>query len=109
MAIDFPNSPSDGDTYGGYVYNGTKETWDSLITTELRVTTSATAPTSPYDGQVWYDTTDGRFFMYYEDTNSGQWVEFAGQSGENGATGADGAAGQDGEWTFHPFMVMGMG
>lgn len=106
MAIDFPSSPSNGDTFGGYVYNGTKGTWDSLITTELRVTTSSTAPSSPTDGDVWFDITDGRFFMYYEDANSGQWIEFAGQAGERGA---DGVMGVDGEWTFHPFMVMGMG
>ena len=30
MALNFPNSPSDGDTYEGYVWNATVGAWQSL-------------------------------------------------------------------------------
>ena len=38
--------------------------------------TSATPPASPSDGDLWYDTDDGRTYVYYDDGTSAQWVEF---------------------------------
>ena len=38
--------------------------------------TSSTAPSSPSDGDMWYDTDDGRTYVYYDDGTSQQWVEF---------------------------------
>lgn len=40
------------------------------------MTTSATAPSSPSDGDMWYDTSTGRTYVYYNDGSSSQWVEF---------------------------------
>jgi hypothetical protein len=40
------------------------------------MTTSATAPSSPSDGDMWYDTSTGRTYVYYDDGSSQQWVEF---------------------------------
>jgi len=37
---------------------------------------SETAPTSPTEGQMWIDTTDGRVYHYYVDVDTSQWVEF---------------------------------
>ena len=33
------------------------------------------APASANDGDLWYDTDDGRMFVYYTDANSSQWVD----------------------------------
>ncbi len=33
------------------------------------------APSSANPGDLWYDTDDGRMFVYYTDTNSSQWVD----------------------------------
>ena len=33
------------------------------------------APTDANDGDLWYDTDDGRMFVYYTDTSSSQWVD----------------------------------
>ena len=33
------------------------------------------APTSANDGDLWYDTDDGRMFVYYTDSSSSQWVD----------------------------------
>ena len=41
---------------------------------------SDAAPTQPGVGDTWYCTTDGRSYVWYEDTDSGQWVEISPQS-----------------------------
>ena len=33
------------------------------------------APSSPNSGDLWYDTDDGRIFIYYNDGSSAQWVD----------------------------------
>jgi transcriptional regulator with XRE-family HTH domain len=37
---------------------------------------SSAAPTSPAAGDIWYDSDDGRAYVYYDDGSSQQWVEF---------------------------------
>ena len=39
-----------------------------------------TPPTQPRVGATWYCTTDGRTYVWYEDVDSGQWVESSPQS-----------------------------
>ena len=51
------------------------------------VTTSDAAPSSPSDGDLWYNTNAGGLFVYYQDANSSQWVEVVGKTGATGATG----------------------
>ena len=101
--INFPDNPSDGatQTVGGitYTYSSSKGYWTAAASSGggggggASVTTDDTAPTSPSDGDLWYDTDDGGMFVYYADTDSSQWVEVI---GSQGATGAAGAAGADG-------------
>ena len=38
------------------------------------VTTSATAPSSPSDGDLWFSETNGVTYIYYNDGSSSQWV-----------------------------------
>lgn len=122
MAIDFPNSPTTGDTYtaGGRTWqwdgtvwaaygnypdptvlkidtgtnrvgiNNTSPTTALDVTGDLTVsgtitggsisgagmTVSSTAPLSPSAGEMWYNDTTGRTFVYYNDGSSSQWVEF---------------------------------
>ena len=53
------------------------------------------APVDPNEGDVWFNTSDGRFYVYYDDF----WVEAlsneAGPQGPEGPAGADGADGAD--------------
>jgi len=37
---------------------------------------SSAAPPSPAAGDIWYDSDDGRAYVYYDDGSSQQWVEF---------------------------------
>lgn len=36
---------------------------------------SDTAPTNPVPGQLWWCSSNGDFFIYYQDANSSQWVQ----------------------------------
>jgi hypothetical protein len=44
------------------------------IPTTFPVTIGATAPTSPDVGQLWWRTTDGNLYIYYDDGTTAQWV-----------------------------------
>ena len=43
------------------------------------VTTSDTAPSSPNDGDLWWDSQNARLNVYYEDVNTSQWVDISGR------------------------------
>ena len=90
MAINFPTNPNNGDVHAGFTYNSTKSVWESVAPSIMP--TSDTPPTSPSDGQMWFDTDGGGAFVYYEDTDSSQWVEVIGSAGAAGPAGADGSA-----------------
>ena len=42
---------------------------------------SATPPTNPTNGAFWWDTNDGRLYVYYTDLDSSQWVPATPESG----------------------------
>ena len=94
MAINFPDSPTNGDTFTAngvvYTYNATAALWDT-IEASISVTVSDTAPTSPSDGDQWFNSTNGSLSIYYNDGTSSQWVGVSGPAGSDGAAGASGA------------------
>ena len=107
MAVDFPTSPSNGQTFTSgtitYTYNATAGLWNSAASGGggSSVTVSDTAPTSPSDGDQWYNSLDLNLYVYYNDGTSSQWVQSAPQ--QAGVAGADstvagpaGPAGGDG-------------
>lgn len=98
-ALDFPASPSDGDTFDNYIYDGTKAVWRVQpnipgISSTFKV--SATAPASPKAGGIWLNSTDGNTYIYYVDVDSSQWVEIGGTGGIPGDPGIQGAPGPQG-------------
>ena len=88
MAINFPNSPSNGATHTAagqtFTYDGTAGVWNPQSGTP--VATGTSAPSNPSPGDLWFDTSDGALYFYYADGSSNQWV---GVSGPAGADGAD--------------------
>ena len=92
MATNFPNSPSNGDThtFGGatYTYNSTIGAWTGPSTTAggASVTVSETAPSSPSEGDLWFDPSVLKTFVYYNDGTANQWV----QSNPTGSGGSGG-------------------
>ena len=91
--VNLPDSPANGttETVNGitYTYNSSKGYWTTASsgTATIQVTTSDSAPSSPADGDLWYDTDTGGIFVYYADGTSNQWVEVIGQQGEQGPQG----------------------
>ena len=58
---------------------------------------SSNAPSSPSEGDLWWDSDVGKGYIYYVDGNSNQWVEFnpAGSSSGGGGGGSYGNADVD--------------
>ena len=76
MALNFPLSPEDGDTYENYVYDATEGVWNANPQQlASRFITSATQPSTPSNGDGWLDTNTGKTYIYYNDGTSAQWIE----------------------------------
>lgn len=64
------------------------------------VTVSATAPVSPSNGDMWWNTDNGTLYLYYSDGDSSQWVSAipttAGTIGPIGYTGSAGTGSSGG-------------
>jgi hypothetical protein len=52
------------------------------------VSTSETPPASPSDGDLWWNTQNGVLYIWYVDTDSGQWVSIYGLSSGGGGGGS---------------------
>ena len=98
MATDFPNSPANGatHTFGGntYTYNSTIGAWTGPAAGSggggASVTVSETAPSSPAEGDLWFDPSVLKTFVYYNDGTANQWVQNNPTGG--GASGGGGAS-----------------
>ena len=94
MAMNFPDSPSNGDTatLNGkvYAYEAAKQSWTPVSQGSGTILVSDTTPVSPSAGDLWLDSTNSTLYVYLNDGSSSQWV---GISGASGAAGADGAGG----------------
>lgn len=76
------------------------------------VTVSATAPSSPSAGDMWWNSTYGILYIYYNDGNTSQWVVASpgspgpqGPQGDTGATGSTGATGPTGPASPRALMI----
>ena len=93
MATDFPNSPANGatHTFGGttYTYSTSVGAWTAGSSAGgASVTVSETAPSSPAEGDLWFDPSVLKTFVYYNDGSANQWV----QSNPTGSGGGSAAA-----------------
>lgn len=77
-SLNFPNSPTNGQEYQGYVYDSTDNVWNRLPNNPEFVRFSETAPSNPQEGTLWFNTTVGKMYVYYNDGTSSQWVGVAG-------------------------------
>ena len=68
--------------------------WQEFTSGGGGVTVSATAPASPDDGDLWWNSTEGELYVYYNDGTSSQWVAAAGPSVTVAATAPTGYEGQ---------------
>ena len=75
MALDFPASPTNGQAYGSYTYDSTLGAWRSKGVAQAATYVSASAPSGPVSGDMWYNTNDGTTYVFYNDGDTAQWVE----------------------------------
>lgn len=87
--LNFPDSPTNGQEYEGYVYDSTDNVWNRLPNNPEFVRFSENPPSNPQEGTLWYDTTAAKMYVYYNDGSSSQWVSAVG-----GVAGQEGTAGQ---------------
>lgn len=94
---------SEGGTFGGPVSVGTPTDSSHAITLEYlnglsftgAMEVSETPPSSPASGDMWFDSTSGATFVYYDS----YWIQVmsaTGPQGPQGEPGNDGVDGQDG-------------
>jgi hypothetical protein len=100
MPISLPDSPTDGQTVQIgtiiYTYDASAGVWNSNSAagptlTPATVTTSDTAPTNPNNGDMWFDSSVGKTFIWYDDGTSTQWVQMSPNT-QSGPAGADGSS-----------------
>ena len=83
MAMNFPNAPTVGERFqppgSPFLYE-----WDGVAWNVVGgggsgggVTIGPTPPASPAPGDQWYNDATGRTMVWFEDVDSGQWVESA--------------------------------
>ena len=92
MATDFPNSPANGatHTFGGitYTYSTSVGAWTAGSSAGgASVTVSETAPSSPAEGDLWFDPSILKTFVYYNDGTANQWVQSNPTGSGGGASG----------------------
>lgn len=94
MATNFPNSPSNGatHTFGGttYTYNSTKGVWQASADA---MAVSDNPPSNPQTGDLWFDSSVAKSYIYYNDGSSAQWVQLNPSGGSDGADGQDATGG----------------
>lgn len=82
MAINFPNNPSNGDAHAGFIYNSTKGVWEASAAS---IPMSDTPPSNPAQGDLWFDSSVAKTYIYYNDGSSSQWVQLNPSGGSDGA------------------------
>jgi len=88
MAINFPDSPTTGQTYSSngrtWVYQ--ESVWKIMLDGQQQMVVSDTAPSSPVSGDLWFNSTTGAAYVYYDS----YWIEFGVQTSPTMALNVDG-------------------
>lgn len=96
MVLNFPNSPVDGEIFGSYVWDDSLGVWKKNAEVFVAAFSGTVPPENPNGNELWFNTSDGQFYIYYEDVDSDQWVQLSGDEGPMGPTGPTGEIGPTG-------------
>jgi len=87
MALEFSSTPSDGDIENGYIYDASIGAWKKYNPSQKAdIFISGSAPTPASDGDIWFNSNNAITSIYYEDGDSGQWIELL-ERGDKGPVG----------------------
>jgi hypothetical protein len=77
--FDFPNSPDVNDSYAAngvtYVWDGAR--WNILlsgVSGGISLHTGVSPPVDPETQPLWWDSSNGKLYVWYDDGDSAQWV-----------------------------------
>ena len=73
-------TPTDGQAL---VWDNTNSKWVPGASAGSSIDVSDIAPSSPSDGDLWFDSSELKTYIYYNDGTSSQWVEAAGNVASN--------------------------
>ena len=113
MPINFPNSPTNNQTYsyGGrsWVYNSASGAWIIQTIGSTGFASTNTAPVSPAVGDEWFNPDTGALYKYINDGDSDQWIELGppGLQGVSGAQGVQGSTGSGAQGTIGSQGIQG--
>jgi hypothetical protein len=76
MAIDFPTSPTVGQTLtvGSSTWQWDGTAWN-IVPVMQNTAVSDAPPANPTVGQFWWRSSNGQLYVYYDDGNTKQWVQ----------------------------------
>jgi microcystin-dependent protein len=74
-AMDFPSNPVDGQTFSNYIWSASTGAWKSKPSVSTVTIHSDVVPATANPGDVWFNTSNGISFTYFNDGTSKQWVE----------------------------------
>ena len=75
-SLDFPASPTNGQTYDRYIYDASAGVWNANEPlTVARFTPSPTAPSIPRNGDGWFNTVTGVIYIFYVSDANAVWVQ----------------------------------
>jgi len=90
MALNFPDSPSNGDTAtlsgNTYTFASASNSWTKQAVSGAALLSQDTAPANPASGNLWFNTVDAALYTYYEDSDTSQWVGISGPRGISGSS-----------------------
>lgn len=88
MAINFPDSPTSGQTFttNGRTWIYSENVWKILLNEQQQMVISDTAPLSPVTGDMWFNSLTGAAYVYYDS----YWIEFGVQSTQTAVVNLDG-------------------
>lgn len=75
MPLDFPPSPTDGQVYDNWVYSTSKGAWQAKPLESDVAVPSPIPPSTPNNGDLWFNSDDGNLYVYYNDGDTSQWVQ----------------------------------
>ena len=113
MPINYPNSPTNNQTYsyGGrsWVYNSASGAWIIQTIGSTGFASTNTAPVSPAVGDEWFNPDTGALYKYINDGDSDQWIELGppGLQGVSGAQGTQGSTGSGAQGTIGSQGIQG--